>query len=162
MTSTTERSLNFYDAFPCPVCRQGNLKTITLTEAFSCGFCGHVLSADLAIQQVKLVDSSQPLTWSWDGHRWQLKRDEKAQLLSALVLLIAAFLAIVPAGIIWLAGQLFPPLTETSAIAFSTVWSLITLATHLGLAFWLIGEYYQIPIYLTVKIRFLQLFAPLQ
>ncbi|MEM9766935.1 MAG: hypothetical protein AAF892_03500 [Cyanobacteria bacterium P01_D01_bin.71] len=156
MTSTTKRLLNFNDSFPCPVCRQGSLEAITLTEAFACRFCRHILSADLAVQQVKVVDSTQPLVWLWNGQHWQLKRSEKEQSLSILVLLFAALLVVVPAGIVWLSGQVFPSLEQTSAITFSTLWSLTTLMAHLGLVLWLIGEYYQIPIYVVAKMRFLQ------
>lgn len=144
------------DSFPCPICRQGKIEAIVLTEAFACEFCRHILSANLPAQQVQVVDSSQPLTWSWNGQRWQLARDENAQELSALVVFTAAVLIVIPAGLVWLSGTLFPPLHQTTAVPFSTIWAVITFGAHLSFVLWLIGEYYQIPFYVAAKIRFLR------
>jgi len=159
MALTPERPLSLNDSFPCPVCRQGNIEAIALMEAFACEFCRHILSANLPDQQVKVVDSSQPLTWLWNGTRWQLARGENEQELSALVLFTAAVLIVIPASIVWLSGALFPPL-QPSAVPFSTVWALITLAAHLSFVLWLIGEYYQIPFYVAAKIRIMRLRLP--
>ena len=151
--------MSLEDSFPCPVCRQGNIEAIALMEAFACEFCRHILSANLPDQQVKVVDSSQPLTWLWNGTRWQLARGENEPELSALVLFTAAVLIVIPAGIVWLSGTLFPPL-EPVAVPFSTVWALITLVAHLSFVLWLIGEYYQIPVYVAAKIRIMRLRLP--
>lgn len=156
MALTTERPLNLDDSFPCPICRQGKIEALVLTEAFACEFCRHILSADLPAQQVQVVDSSQPLTWLWNGQRWRLTRGDNAQELSVLVLLTAAVLIVIPAGIVWLSGTLFPPLHQTNAVPFSTVWALVTLGAHLAFVLWLIGEYYQIPFYVAAKIRILR------
>lgn len=157
MTLSTERPLSLTDSFPCPMCRQGKIEAMVLTEAFACQFCRHILSVDLSTQRVKVVDSSQPLVWQWNGQRWQLIRGDNAQALSALVLVTAGLLVIMPAGIVWLSGQIFPPLEQASTVPFSTVWALITLVAHLSFVLWLIGEYYQIPLYIAAKIRVLRL-----
>lgn len=157
MALPPERPLSLDDSFPCPVCRQGKIEALVLTEAFACEFCRHILSANLPEQQVKIVDSSQPLTWLWNGTRWRLARGENAQELSAIVLLTATMLIVIPAGIVWLSGALFPPLEPTSAVPFATLWAGITLAAHLGFVLWLIGEYYQIPFYVAAKIRIMRL-----
>lgn len=152
-----ERPLTLSDAFPCPICRQGRIEAIVLTEAFACEFCRHILSANLVNQQVQVVDSSQPLTWSWNGRTWRLARGEKEQALSGMILLLAVLLIVVPAGVIWLSGNLFPPLHPTSSTPFSTVWAMVTLFAHSLLVFWLFGEYYQLPFYVAAKLRVLRL-----
>lgn len=144
------------EAFPCPICRQGTIEAIVLTDAFACQFCRHILSANLLEQQVQVVDSSQPLTWVWNGQSWRLVRGENAQELSALVFFIAAVLIILPAGLVWLSGALFPPLTPAEGMPFSTLWAVITFGAHLSFVLWLIGEYYQIPLYIAAKIRILR------
>ncbi|MEM6435938.1 MAG: hypothetical protein AAF773_19110 [Cyanobacteria bacterium P01_D01_bin.115] len=156
MASLPKRSLNLDDSFPCPVCRQGQIEAIVLTEAFSCSFCRHILAANLDDQQVKVVDSSQPLLWEWTGQKWQLVRGEDAGELSLLVLLTAVVLTIIPASLVWLSGLIFPPLEQTSSLTFSTLWALITLFAHLGFVLWLVGEYYQLPFYVAAKVRVLR------
>lgn len=156
MALSAERPLNLDEAFPCPICREGTIEAIVLTEAFACECCRHILSANLSEQQVQVVDSSQPLTWLWNGQRWRLVRRENAQEISTLVLLSAALLIVIPASVVWLAGELFPPLTPTTGIPFSRLWAMITLGAHLSFVLWLVGEYYQIPLYLAAKIRILR------
>ena len=157
MASQKQRTLNLDDSYPCPICRQGSIQAIVLTEAFSCEFCRHIMSVDISTQQVQVVDSSQPLTWVWNGQRWQLSRGEKANELSALVIGTAIALTIIPASLVWLSGAIFPPLEAGAKIPFSTVWSLITLLAHTTFVIWLIGEYYQIPFYIATKVRVLRL-----
>lgn len=159
MPNPSERPLNLSDTYPCPICRQGTIEAIVLTEAFACPFCRHILSANLADQQVQVVDSSQPLTWLWNGQKWQLDRQEAAGELSGLVIFVAIALITIPAGLVWLSGNLFPPLEPNASLHFSTVWSVITLASHLTLVLWLIGEYYQIPVYVAAKVRIMRLRA---
>jgi len=153
MALSPERPLNLDGAFPCPICRQGTIEAIVLTDAFACEFCRHILSANLADQQVQVVDSTQPLTWGWNGQRWRLVRGDDAQELSMLVYLTAVVLMVIPAGLVWLSGVLFPPLTPSSGLPFSSVWAIITFAAHLSVVLWLIGEYYQIPLYVAAKVR---------
>lgn len=156
MALSAERPLNLDEAFPCPICREGHLEAIMLTEAFACKFCRHILSANLSEQQVQVVDSSQPLTWLWNGQRWRLVRGENAPEISTLVLLTAAVLIVIPASVVWLAGELFPPLPPTAGMTFSRLWAIVTLGAHLSFVLWLVGEYYQIPLYLIAKIRILR------
>ena len=158
MTLSNHRPLDLAESYPCPVCRHGKVNEMTMMEAFSCELCRHILSADLQKQQVQVVDSSQPLTWSWNGTRWQLVREENAAEISALILFTAFFLTLFPAGLVWLTGLIFPPLPSASAqISFSSFWAILTLLTHLGFVLWLLGEYYQLPFYVAAKLRVLQL-----
>ncbi|RZM77300.1 hypothetical protein [Leptolyngbya iicbica] len=153
MDPSTQRPLSLDSAFPCPICRQGTIEAIILTDAFACEFCRHILAANLAQQQVQVVDSSQPLTWGWNGQRWQVMRGDKAQELSMLICILAVVLIVIPASLVWLSGVLFPPLTPTTGLPFSTLWAIITLTAHLTFVLWLVGEYYQIPLYIAAKIR---------
>lgn len=157
MALQNPRPLNLSDTFPCPVCRQGTIQAIVLTEAFACEFCRHIMSVDLQEQQVQVVDSSQPLTWLWNGHKWTLSRGEKTDELSILVVIMAIVLTTIPAGLVWLVGAIFPPLNPSSRLSFSSIWSLITLLSHSAFVLWLIGEYYQIPFYIAAKMRMLRL-----
>lgn len=152
-----QRPLDLSDSYPCPVCRQGQIEAIVLTEAFSCRFCRHILSADIEAQQVKVVDSAQPLTWFWNGQRWRLVRGDKAEELTGLVIFTAVVLTVVPASLVWLSGAIFPPLEQSSQMPFSVAWALITFLSHLIFVLWLIGEYYQIPFYVAAKVRVLRL-----
>jgi uncharacterized protein (DUF983 family) len=157
MAPQNQRPLNLSDSFPCPVCRQGSIQAIVLTEAFACEFCRHIMSVDLQAQQVQVVDSSQPLTWLWNGEKWKLSRGKKADELSALVIITAIVLMIIPATLVWLAGTIFPPLSPSSHLSFSSIWSLLTLLAHSAFVLWLIGEYYQIPFYIAAKVRVMRL-----
>lgn len=154
MTITTQRLLDLNDVFPCPVCRHGQIQALVLTEAFACGFCRHILSADLPQQTVKVIDSNQAIAWIWNGHRWRLQNGASTEM-SAIVLITAGVLTIVPASIVWLSGLLFPPLTSASSITFPMMWAFLTFLTHLGLVLWLVGEHYQIPFYVATKFRLL-------
>jgi hypothetical protein len=75
--------------------------------------------------------------------------------MSIAIILVATILILLPAGLIALTGILFPPLKPSSPLSFSMLWALITLIAHLMLVLWLLGEYYQVPFYLSVKMRLL-------
>lgn len=157
MVLKSQRPLVLSGSYPCPICRQGQIEAIVLTDAFACRFCRHILSADLESQQVKVVDSTQPLTWSWTGQQWRLVRGEKAEELTGLVIFTAVVLTVIPASLVWLSGAIFPPLEQEAHIPFSVAWSVITFVSHLIFVLWLIGEYYQIPFYIAAKVRVLRL-----
>lgn len=153
MATQGQRSLDLKDCYPCPVCRQGHIQALVLTDAFACGHCQHILSVDLQQQEVSLIDSPQKITWIWEGQRWKVKRGNHSANLSAIVLVAAVLLTVLPSGLVWLSGLLFPPLSTTSSVTFSMMWALLTFLTHLGLVLWLIGEHYQIPFYVATRVR---------
>jgi hypothetical protein len=154
MAPYSPSALSLSDRYPCPVCREGTLESLVLTEAFACNFCRHILAANLSEQQVQVVDISQPVTWTWCNGQWALVRGG-AQKMSIAIILVATILILLPAGLIALTGILFPPLKPSSPLSFSMLWALITLIAHLMLVLWLLGEYYQVPFYLSVKMRLL-------
>ncbi len=65
------RSLNFHETYICPVCRHGQIAELTLMDAFACNFCRHIFTANLREQSIHVEDSSQPMTWRWNGRNWQ-------------------------------------------------------------------------------------------
>lgn len=152
MTNEAPRTLALDNSYPCPVCQLGNIEALVLTNAFSCELCQHIFSVDLAQQQVKVIDIPQAITWRWNGQNWQVANRASGEV-SSFVALAASLLILVPASLVWLAGFLFPPLTPSSQLSFSTIWAIATLIAHLGLVLWLVGEYYQIPFYITTKVR---------
>lgn len=156
MSTQTPRSLDWNDPYPCPICRNGQIEAMVLTEAFACNFCRHILSVNLAKQQVQVLDSTQSIRWRWDGHQWRIARDNKAGGISGLVILTAVILITLPASLVGAAGFIFPPAPPAPQISFPMIWALLTLIAHLGLVLWLVAEYYQIPFYIATKIRLLQ------
>lgn len=156
MSTQTPRPLGWHDAYPCPICRHGQVEAMVLTEAFACNFCRHILSANLKQQQVQVLDSTQAIAWQWDGSQWRIARGNKHANISGLVILTSVILVALPASLVGVAGFVFPPASPTPGIAFSTIWALLTLAAHTCLVLWLIAEYYQIPFYIATRIRLLQ------
>ena len=158
MANQAQRPLDLGDSYPCPVCRHGDIHSLTLTDAFACDFCRHILSADLNQQQVQVVDSTQAITWAWNGQQWRVVNANRNADVSGLVIFTAVVLVLLPASLVWLAGFIFPPVTSStsSQIPFSTIWAFLVLLAHLALVLWLIGEYYQIPFYVAAKVRVFQ------
>ena len=157
MVTQAQRPLDLGDSYPCPVCRHGEIHSLVLTDAFACDFCRHILAADLSQQQVQVVDSTQAITWVWNGQRWRVVNANRNADVSGLVVFTAVVVVLLPASLVWLAGFIFPSASSTAAqIPFSTIWALLVLIAHLALVLWLIGEYYQIPFYIAAKVRLFQ------
>lgn len=153
MANQFQRPLNLGDSYPCPVCRHGTVRALVLTDAFACNFCRHILAADLHKQQVQVVDSTQAIIWSWSGQRWRVVSANRSADMSFLVVFTAAVLVLLPASLVWLSGYVFPPASPATPMPFSSMWAVLTLFAHLALVLWMVGEYYQIPFYIAVKVR---------
>jgi hypothetical protein len=149
------RPLGLGDHWPCPLCRQGQLEALVLTDAFACDFCRHILSADIQQQQVQVVDSSQPMAWRWTGEGWRSLHHPDTQL-TPLIWIAAGLLLLVPSSLVAVASYLFPPLNPTPGPSFGEVWASLTLACHVAIVLWLLGEHYQVPMYVAAKVRWLQ------
>lgn len=156
MTIQAKRPLDLSDSYPCPICRHGEIQALVLTDAFACQFCRHILSVDLAQQKVQVIDSPQAISWFWNGHRWQIAGRNEGAHLSGVVILAALILIIFPAGLVWLTGAIFPPLSSSSHMRFPTIWALLTLLAHLCIVLWMIGEYFQVPFYIATKVRLMR------
>lgn len=157
MATQAQRPLDLNDSYPCPVCRHGEINSLVLTDAFACNFCRHILSADLKQQQVQVVDSTQSITWVWNGQRWRLVNANRSADISAIALFVAVILVVLPAGLVQLTGVIFAPLPSShSHVPFSTIWACLVLVAHLTLVLWLLGEYYQFPFYIATRVRLFQ------
>jgi len=151
--SAHRRALGYDDTYVCPVCRHGQLSALTLMDAFACNFCRHIFSANLAEQTIRVEDSTQPMLWRWNGRNWQ-----PATLIdldvSLLIWFVGVVLVVLPASLIGISSYLFPPLPDSSWLWFPPVWIGLTLGCHLLMVAWVLLEHYQLPLYVSCKIRF--------
>jgi hypothetical protein len=146
------QSLSYEDSYICPICRHGQVSALTLMDAFACNFCRHIFTANLTQQTVQVVDSSQPLSWRWNGRGWQSTyRDDPS--LTAVVWFASVVLVLLPALIVWLTSYLFPPLPGSVWAWFPNAWLGCTFGVHLLMVSWLLAEHYQIPIYVASRVR---------
>lgn len=147
-----KRSLNYRENYVCPVCRHGELSAITLMDAFSCNFCRHIFTANLSDQTISVEDSSQKMTWRWNGQNWQVGNQAAIELTWAIRLGSLA-LVILPPLIIWLPSYIFPPLEGSNLDWLPNMWVWLTFINHLVMVSWLLVEYYQFPPYISTKVR---------
>jgi hypothetical protein len=151
-TGHDRRTLNYQETYLCPICRHGQISGITLMDAFSCNFCRHIFTANLSEQLVRVEDSSQPMTWRWNGRKWQAAHQISPDLTIA-IWLIGTVLVLVPPALIWLSSHTFPPMRGSVWYWFPTVWISLTFGTHFLFVSWLLAEHYQLPVYVTCKVR---------
>jgi hypothetical protein len=152
--------LDFGHRYPCPVCRHGDIEGLLLVDAFSCGFCRHIFTVD-SLQTLCLEDTAQPLKWQWTGDRWLSARSVLSE--DSLVLLWGLSLSFVllPPTLVWFANYTFPPLPSQDGLSFSMLWTGLAFVSHASIVAWFCLEYYQIPVYLILKLYFQRLFQPL-
>jgi len=148
-------SLNYQDSYTCPVCRHGQISAMTLMDAFACSFCRHIFTANLPTQSIQVVDSSQSMSWRWNGRKWQSVYQD-APSLTLIVWLIGTLLGVLPGSIVWLSSVLFPPLPTSTWSRFPQIWVVCTFGIHLLMVSWLLVEHYQLPLYVATRIRVLQ------
>lgn len=146
------RSLNYQETYICPVCRHGSITALTLMDAFACDFCRHIFTADLRNQSVRVEDSSQPMTWRWNGRTWKTTHQVDADL-TIIIWLVGSALVILPPGLIWLSSHTFPPLESSGWSWFPSIWVGLTFFLHFFFVSWLLVEHYQLPLYVACKIR---------
>lgn len=148
--------LNYHETYPCPACRCGTLKNITLTEAFSCEICQHIFTIDSHPSLLKMVDREPAITWRWSGQYW--KGQHLGQLeVSWIYWLLACGLILIPPGLVAVSGLLFPPVAGSGWVWFPLIWANITLIAHLTLVIWMITEAYQFPLLLYLRTKWQQL-----
>ncbi|MGD1909034.1 MAG: hypothetical protein ACFB0C_24025 [Leptolyngbyaceae cyanobacterium] len=147
------RPLTLEDSYPCPLCLGGQVEALLLTDAFACGQCRHIFTAELPHQQVCVSDSPQPIRWHWTGQAWKVIRPT-TQAMTQVISWLAVGLIIFPATLVWFGGYLFPPLSPAPGeLPFATLWAGLTLIAHSGVVLWLLAVYYQLPVYLAATIR---------
>lgn len=150
--SHDRRTLNTQEAFPCPICRHGQIEALTLMDAFACNFCRHIFTTNLKEQTVHVEDSSQPMIWRWNGRKWQAANQTDLDL-SIVIWLVAIALILLPPSLIWLPSQIFVPIDGDSGAWFPTFWITLTFGLHFTFVAWLIAEHYQLPFYIASKVR---------
>ncbi|WP_225938327.1 hypothetical protein [Leptothermofonsia sichuanensis] len=146
-------SLNYEETYICPVCRHGQIATLPLMDAFACNFCRHIFTADLRTQSIRVEDSSQPMTWRWNGRNWQGASSHMDMDLTVIIWLVGIALIVLPPGLIWLSSHAFPPMQGSAWYWFPTIWVGLAFLSHFLFVAWLLVEHYQFPLYVTCKIR---------
>lgn len=146
------QSLSYGQTYVCPICRHGEISGIVLMDAFSCDFCRHIFTADLLDQTVRVEDSSFPISWRWNGYKWQAAH-QNSQDLTITVWIVAVVLVLLPPSLVWLSAHIFPPMRGSGADWFPSVWVSLTFAAHFLFVAWVLLEHYQFPPYVSSKIR---------
>ncbi len=151
-----KRTLNYQEVYTCPVCRHGEIASLTLMDAFACNFCRHIFTANLREQTIRVEDSSQPMVWRWNGYNWLMANRLDGDLTVAVWLVGIALVALPPL-LIWLSSHTFPPLPESGWYWFPTVWMILTFTCHFLFVAWLLAEHYQFPLYVACKVKLREL-----
>ena len=152
-----ERLLCFHDSYTCPVCRHGQITELTLMDAFACNFCRHIFTANLREQSIHVEDSSQPMSWRWNGRNWQAANQPDVDL-TVVIWLVGVALVILPPVLVGIPAYIFTPLEGSDRSWFPTFWVGLTFLTHFLFVAWLMVEHYQLPLYVSYKIRLRQWF----
>jgi hypothetical protein len=137
---------------------------MVMMDAFSCGFCRHIFSANLTEQVLRVEDRVPQTAWRWQGDRWSSLNPVSVDL-SIIVWMTSVFLFTIPSGVIWLSAYVFPPIGGLTWTSFSIVWGEIVFSVHCLIAAWLLVEHYQLPSYVAARIaidRLLQRISPIE
>jgi hypothetical protein len=156
--------LDFALRYPCPVCRHGHIEGLFLVDAFSCEFCRHIFTVDSLRQSLHLEDTAQPLKWRRVGDRWISAHSEVSEVREDSWVLLWGFclcFVIVPTAMVGLANYIFPPLPSSESTAFPLLWTGLTFVCHGSIVLKFCLEYYQIPVYLIIRLYAQRLFQPL-
>ncbi len=138
-------SLHEQEEYPCPVCHYGKITNMTMMETFSCSFCQHIFTINFERKLLKMIDSQIPLSWLWNGRRWQSDHQTQNNLGLAYILFGLLFIGL-PTGIIALGTFIFPPLPESPFAWFTPFWIICTFIAHLFCFLFVVIEYYQWPL----------------
>ncbi|MDX2213555.1 MAG: hypothetical protein SFY66_09720 [Oculatellaceae cyanobacterium bins.114] len=150
--SGDDRPLSYQKTYICPICRHGQIAELTLMDAFACDFCRHIFTANLTEQSVQVVDSSQPMSWRWNGRNWRVAYQDDFNV-TVLIWLFGVVLVVVPGAIVGLSAYTFPPLPDSPWDWFPMTWVACTFLVHLVMVVWVMVEHYQVPWYIAGKIR---------
>ncbi len=95
--------------YPCPCCQQGQLRLITLTEAFGCSRCQHIFAITPDRLHIEQLAVSYPYRkiWFWNGYQWVLHRQSTFQgsALSGLTLSLGVALGVGFLGVVLFPSQ---------------------------------------------------------
>jgi len=72
--ATSERLLDPEQSYPCPICRQGTIEPITLTEAWGCDRCRQIFERRAESNTIGKLSTPyhRQRNWCWDGKQWIL------------------------------------------------------------------------------------------
>ena len=91
------QKVDLSEVYPCPTCRhRGNIREITLTEAFGCDRCQQIYvirDGGFGLEQLSGAHPYRRL-WRWTGHQWKQYSHLPASGWIGLLVLIAILLAI--------------------------------------------------------------------
>ncbi|HLO51116.1 MAG TPA: hypothetical protein VK211_22065 [Kamptonema sp.] len=138
-------------AYPCPVCRWGQISTLPLMEALACDFCQHIFIANVERQVLKMADREPPMTWRWNGRNWIGAHLEGVEL-GWGYLVAAVGLIFLPPTLLGFAAYYFPPIPGSRLSWFPTAWTGLALVSHLGIVLWLVTEMYQFPVAVYLRV----------
>lgn len=136
-------SINYQGTYPCPVCHFGQISALPLMDAFACGFCNQIFTANLEKQQLEMPSRQPPLIWRWNGKNWTRTHLE---VLGWGYWLAAVALIVIPTSVIGLSAYNLHPTPSTPLFWVPIVWTGLTFLSHLGIIIWLIIEIYQFPV----------------
>lgn len=154
--ATDGRRLTFEEVYVCPVCRHGQISSIALMDAFACNFCRHIFTANLRDQILRVEDSSQPVTWHWNGQTWQATNRVHIDL-TITIWVTGLVLIVLPPSLIWLSSHTFPPMHGSTGSWFPNFWIGLTFFSHFLFVSWLLVEHYQVPLYVACKVKLREL-----
>lgn len=74
MASSKTRKIDLNQAYPCPCCRRGELRLITLTEALGCDRCQKIFVVQNNGDTIEQLSTTYPYkrAWHWTGHQWNI------------------------------------------------------------------------------------------
>jgi hypothetical protein len=142
--------LNSNGIYHCPVCRHGQISSLALMDAFACNFCRHIFAANWHESSIQMADSQIPLSWRWNGRKWQGIHPAGIEFGWGYVIASVVFV-LLPTTIVGLGAYLFPPLTGDAMSWFPGTWTLLTFIAHLLCILALLVEYYQFPLFLYLR-----------
>ncbi|WP_218079571.1 hypothetical protein [Anthocerotibacter panamensis] len=142
--------IEYHDVYPCPVCRHGEVSAIILTDAFACNFCRHIFTCTPEEGVMRVEDSSQPLSWRWNGKAWNSLRHEDLDL-TLVIWGVGLAVVILPPTLVFFSCWSLWANPHTSPLTF--LWTIITFLAHFFLISWMLAEHYQMAPYVSGKVH---------
>jgi hypothetical protein len=151
--------LNYEGTYACPICRCGQISSLTLMEALGCNVCHHIFTINLEKQSLKMADREPALMWSWTGKTWKGEHLGNLEL-SWIYWMIALSFVLFPPSLIGLSALIFPPISGSAWSWFPLLWTILSFVVHLLILLWLMAEAYQFPVLLFMKTQWQRLLNP--
>ena len=80
MPSQKAQKIDLNAEYPCPCCRRGCIRPITLTEALGCDRCQQIFVVKEHGKAIEQLSTTYPYkrSWCWSGKRWIATRSFRA------------------------------------------------------------------------------------